>query len=359
MGIYLINMSIVTLSTFFGSLHKRYDKKAGWFLSKVYTAIATLSLAFISGFRYKVGTDYQTYVEIYYLVRSQNKIKLSLEPLFILLIKLLANITSNPQILFFVTALITNVLIVRSLKKYSVNMTLSMYFYITTFSYYATMNGLRQYMASAILFYGFKHVLEGNFKQYLFYIVVAMFIHQSAFIMILIYFLARNKVDSKNNLLVVIIFICSILVYQPFVNFLSAFTKFTRFDNYIEIFATDNNGVNILRILVAALPGLFMFLYRDKVRKELGNKADIIINMCLFSTLFMTLAWRQVFFARMCMYFDFYYLLALPIICRLFDKKTNKFLTLLLMLCYFTYSTFLLLSGDSWIYPYKYNIKLF
>lgn len=359
MGIYLINLIFVTLSTFVGEVHKRYDKKAGNFISQIYFIIATISLICVSGFRYMVGTDYSNYKDIYYLTGLENKVKLTGEFLFYILVKGLTNITSNAQILFFITALITNVLIVKALKKYSINLTLSMYFYIATFTYYSTMNGIRQYLASAVLFYGFKHIYEGNFKRYLIYVVIAVLIHQSAFIMLGIYFLARNKVDSKKNLILTIGFIFAIVIYQPFVRILSFFTGFTRFDNYIEIFKNDINGVNIFRILVAAAPVLVMFIFRNRARKLFGEKVDIITNMGLLGMLFMTLAWRQVYFARMCMYFDFYYLLILPMICNLFDKKTNRFVTLLLMICYFGYSTMLMLSGESWVYPYSYNLRLF
>lgn len=359
MIIYIINLFTVTLSTFLGEMHKRYDKKVGRYISKIYFLIALAALICVSGFRYKVGTDYANYKDIYYLVGLADKIELKGEFLFNAFVKLLTIITSNVQILFFTTALITYILIFAALKKYSINLTLSSYFLITTFTYYATMNGIRQYMASALLFYGFKHIYEGNFKKYLIYVLIAVSIHQSAFIMILVYFLARNRIDSKQNLIVTLCFIFAIVVYQPFVKVLSIFTQFTRFDNYIEVFKAADNGANILRILVAFMPVLVMFIFRKRAREKFGEKVDIIMNMGALGMFFMALAWRQVFFARMSMYFDFYYLLIIPMICELFDKKTNRFVTLLLMICYLGYSTILLLSGDSCVYPYRYNLKLF
>ena len=76
-------------------------------------------------------------------------------------------------------------------------------------------------------------------------------------------------------------------------------------------------------------------------------------------TAFMCLATKHVFFARVSMYFDIYYTLLLPKICKMFNDKTNYILTILIMLAYFGYSFALLWSGDAWIYPYNYNLQLF
>ena len=73
----------------------------------------------------------------------------------------------------------------------------------------------------------------------------------------------------------------------------------------------------------------------------------------------MALAFRHKYFARLTMYFDIYYLLMFPIIIKLFDKKANRVIAYSMVVGYFLYSTFLLLSGDAWIYPYKYNLNIF
>ncbi len=73
--------------------------------------------------------------------------------------------TDNPQVMVFTTALITNVLIVATLYKYSRLIELSLYVYITSGMYLTSMNGIRQYLAAAIIFAATKYIFEGKMEK--------------------------------------------------------------------------------------------------------------------------------------------------------------------------------------------------
>lgn len=69
---------------------------------------------------------------------------------------ILKSIVNNPNVFIFVTSLITIVLIFITYYKYSQLLELSVFLFITTGCYLVTMNGIRQYLASAILFFLFS-----------------------------------------------------------------------------------------------------------------------------------------------------------------------------------------------------------
>ena len=259
---------------------------------------------------------------------------------------------------FLITSVIINVGITIFIIKNSEYIFLSMYFYITTFSYYLTMNGLRQYIASVILISGYKYLLSGNFKKYLIFVLAAFTFHSTALIMIPIYFLVQKKSDSITNIIIFSITCISMIFYRTFIEILFTFLQNTRFAYYKDIFL-EGNGANILRIIVWMLPVLITYLYLGRARKVYGKKIDTVLNLCFIGAIFMILASKQIFFARACMYFDLYYLLLLPKVCNMFDERTNKFLKAAIMLGYLFYSSILLLSGEAWIYPYKYSFNLF
>ena len=129
--------------------------------------------------------------------------------------------------------------------------------------------------------------------------------------------------------------------------------------HYQNDLANLDDGANILRVLVWAAPVLLMALKKKKSEEILGKDVSIIFNFCFYGMCFMALAFRHKYFARLTMYFDIYYLLMFPIIIKLFDKKANRVIAYSMVVGYFLYSTFLLLSGDAWIYPYKYNLNIF
>lgn len=359
MTIYLINLFIVIITCTISHVMYKSGKVNSKLYSYFFLAIGLISLICVSGFRYKVGTDYANYLEIYTVFGNDPVNWLESEVGFDLLAKSLYKISTNPQFFFFITSMIINIGIVVFLRKNSEYFSLSMYFYITTFLYYATMNGLRQYIASVILISGYKFLLNGNFKKYIWFILGASLFHTTAFIMVPLFFTVRKDTFSKVNCLVVFIFIIAFIFYQPFVDILFSIIGESKYSNYEDVMKDASNGANILRVIVWMLPVIITFLYRKRALRLFGEKLNILLNLCIIGMFFMLLAYRQVFFARFCMYFDVYYLLLLPKICYMFDKKTNRIIFLVMVGGYFAYSTLLLLSGESWIYPYKYNLNLF
>ena len=73
----------------------------------------------------------------------------------------------------------------------------------------------------------------------------------------------------------------------------------------------------------------------------------------------MFMALRQVYFARLVFYFDLYYLLLIPMIIDIGDKKFRRLFYYIISIGYFVFSYVLLLSGESWILPYTFKITLF
>ena len=148
------------------------------------------------------------------------------------------------------------------------------------------------------------------------------------------------------------------IFYQQFLSILFSIIGDSQYGHYKEEFLYGTNGANILRIIVWWLPLILLIIKREKVKELFGEKSKLIINMCFYGACFMLLAYRESYFARFCMYFDFYYLIALPYVYKIFDKKTNRFLCYAMVIGYFVYSFSLLLSGESNIYPYNFNLHL-
>src|SRR5690606_40042452 len=78
----------------------------------------------------------------------------------------LKKLTPDPQALIFITALATNVLIAIGLYRYSRLIEVSLFLYITTGMFTVSMNGIRQYLAAAILFAGTHWLIRGDWKKY-------------------------------------------------------------------------------------------------------------------------------------------------------------------------------------------------
>ena len=114
-----------------------------------------LSTSLIAGLRApNVGTDTQAYIEGFYNINS-TKGGLSsyrMEPLFILLNKVAYFIYPHHFTMLFLSSLITVSLFFYVYSKYSTNFILSILLFYP-YIYYASFNGVRQYIAVAITFY--------------------------------------------------------------------------------------------------------------------------------------------------------------------------------------------------------------
>jgi transmembrane protein EpsG len=361
MNILLGNLFIV----YIGSIYARVNPKNNTLeenyrkYNYLFILIILTSLICVSGFRYNSGTDYHTYIDIYKNTPSFKPGEEGLEVGFIILNKILFNITENPQIMFIITSIIINTLIVYGAIKYSTKFELSMFLYITTFSYYSTFNGIRQWIASAIIFAGLKYLMEQNLKKYFLFIFIAYFFHSSVLIMIPMYFIVNGKFFSKRTLVIIGLFIFSYVFYNGFLEQVFNLLQGTKYEYYGDIMRSWQEGASMIRLIVYVVPILLMTILYKSIDESRSKNVDILMNLCLMSVLFMLLGTKHVFFIRMNLYFDIYYILLIPILTQTVNKKQNRLIYYLILISYFAFSYKLLVWGDANIVPYQMNINLF
>ena len=74
--------------------------------------------------------------------------------------------------MFAVVAAITYIYIVKTLYVYGRPFELSMFLFIGMFHYYASFNGIRQYMAAAILFWAVRYLIDGKLVRYMIVVLI-------------------------------------------------------------------------------------------------------------------------------------------------------------------------------------------
>lgn len=245
----------------------------------------------------------------------------------------LQQITNNPQFLIFIVALITNVLIIRVLYKYAMMFELSVYVYITSGLFLMSMNGIRQFMAAAIVFAATKYLLDGSWKKYMVIILIASTIHQSALILIPIYFIVRRRAWTHQTFILVSFAIIFVAGFAQLSEVLFTVIKDTKYSEYQDL---EKNGANFLRVVVNAVPVVIAYIGREKLR-QLFPKSDYVVNMCLINLIFMFIATQQWIFARFSFYFGLYNLILIPWVIKLFVPQERKFIYYAILVCYFIY----------------------
>ncbi|UTR10581.1 EpsG family protein [Evansella sp. LMS18] len=301
--------------------------------SKLFAFGAMVTLVIISGLRRNIGDTYfyrhtyETNQFTWEIIREEKDMG------FGILQMLLQQISSDPQILIFTTALITNVLIVIALYNYARMFELALYVYITGGFFLVSMNGIRQFLAAAIIFAATKYIIDGSWKKFTLVVLLASTFHQSALIFIPIYFLIRRKAWTKTTAALLALAVIIVIGYNHFSEMLFSAISDTQYGGYSDF---AEGGANIIRIAVNAAPLILAYLGRDKLREVFPN-SDYFINLCLLNFVFMVISLQNWLFARFSIYFGLYQLILIAWIVKVFKEKDQKLIYYLILIFYFIY----------------------
>lgn len=225
--------------------------------NKLLVFMAFLSLVLVSGLRSNIGDTY-FYKHTYEISDFTWEYILNQKDIgFGILQKLLKVFSNDPQVLIFTTAVITNLLIILVLYKYSRMIELSIFVYITGGLYLVSMNGMRQCLAAAIVFTATKYLLNGDWKKYMLIVVFASLFHESALVLIPIYFIARFKAWSKATLILLILSVLIVAAFDQFSVILFSAIQNTQYGHYQEF---SEGGASTIRVAVNGAPLLVAFL---------------------------------------------------------------------------------------------------
>lgn len=295
--------------------------------------MAALSLILVSGLRTNIGDTY-FYMHAYTATEfNWEYIQNNKDMGFNIFQMILKGYTDDPQAMVFITALITNLLIVFTLYKYSRLIEISLYVYIASGMYLVSMNGIRQYLAAALIFASTKYIFDGSWKKYVLIVLFASTFHQSALVLIPIYFLVRRKSWSVMTCILLVFAVIIVIGFNQFSTLFFAAIEDTQYGEYKNF---HEGGANILRVVVDSIPLILAYRGREKLR-EIFPKSDYIVNMALLGSIFMLISTQNWIFARFSIYFGLYQLILISWVVKLFTEKDRKIIYYLILAFYFIY----------------------
>ena len=283
-------------------------------LCVMYTVVSTI--------RYDVGTDYvPTYVR--YFGRIQAGVNYHYERLFLWLNQLVIHFNGKAWMLLGICAVFTILMFFHFIKN---NVEedywfLSIYLFLTSTIYFATMNLVRQYMALAILLFGLDYLKKQHYVSYSICIVIAMLFHSSAviaFLYMALYYLYSNKIWTKlYNMLFAILYCASIVFMFVDLRRVVPYFSFMIPDRYIGYLTSKFMSIkNYAAILKQVIPNFILFLMiKDaKYLKKEFDYFDLCFIGWIFYVLITNLFYGINLFIRLGFYFDYFILLVVPML---------------------------------------------
>lgn len=292
-------------------------------------------LALVSGLRNNIGDTF-LYMHAYRITDFRTEFKLEGDFGFSLLQILLQSISRDPQILVFVTACVTMLFIGLAFKQHARLFELAIFVFITSGMYITSMNGIRQFLASSIIFISSKYLFEGKWRLFIPIALVAFTIHNTALIFIPIYFLVRRRAWTRSTFLALLFAVVIVIGFNTFQNALFTVLEDTHYSVYSSF---DEGGAHLIRVIVYAVPLIIAFLGREKLR-QINPNSDYIVNLTLLGLVFMIISTQNWIFARFAIYFGLYQVVLLTWIVKLFREKDQRFIyyaiiIFYLMFCYY------------------------
>ncbi len=311
-GTLIFYNSIILLSTFFVYLSERVRGKGGAF---ILSSIAFLIVWLPSAFRYGIGTDYFTYVDMYESISYYEDIEIG----YRWLNEILLYFDLSSDWLFIVTSFVTYFCFFISYPKNNKALShflLFIIFYLSVFTY--VRNGIA---LGFILIAIMQYVNHRSISRYVFFIAIATLFHKSAIIYLIFLLIFNNIlfVFIKNIHRIIIALIITIFVFREQLwllivssGIIDLFGFTIYFDNAYYSKETEySSGLGALvKILILLFPLMF---YKKILNQDRQHYLFIVIIVsCIIANI---MASQMHILFRVSYILSFAYIFCIYIIC--------------------------------------------
>lgn len=295
--------------------------------------------------RKTIGDTYY-YMHSFTLMSDNNPVNFELffTGMFSFFQNIIRNMTDDPQWLIAFAAVFSVPVPLIILYKYCPKFEMAIFMFVAFGYLGGTMNGMRQYMAASFVLVATKYLFsmkKGDFIKYAILILLAYCMHNSAIVMLPIYFVVRRRAWQMSSLLIILGSIIGVVVFDAFLpSFLSAIeeTNYAVYSSNGWFTSGTVGGSSIFRIVFAAYPLILAFLNKERI-KMLGHIGDILTNIACVEVAIYVIAMYNWIFIRLAVYLAIYFIIFIVWITNYAVKPKDKvlFLSLTAML-YFFYS---------------------
>lgn len=341
MTVYIITLFLIAV---FGSLEYNQRLANTYYYEDGYTyqkktnrffIMIVLVFLFVGGFRYRVGADFVSYYSGWTTTWSSllNKFRTLDEPLIYLLTNVCRMIWDEGIFVIFVENAITVLLVLKGIRDWEYeSWTMPLMMYVMYCGWTGSFNGVRQGLAGAIIFAFSKKGEKYWILKYVVVCFVAFLVHKSAIFMLPILILANRKIDFKQMLLII-----GTAIILPYIgNYALAFMGSTLDDSYAT------HAVNILRVIVATVPVIFLVVSSSTFRDE----NHFVINMAIINAIITVSTRQSALMYRFSDYTVMYMMLFVPKLADVFSEKSRNLFKVTAMILYFIYFATEVRSGN-------------
>jgi transmembrane protein EpsG len=262
---------------------------------------------------------------------------------FAILSILIKSIVGNDYILYLmILALLQGISLIVFFRKYSSDCILSIFLFVASTDYLSWMfNGLRQFMAVAIILFAMPFILKKKVIPAILIILLASTMHQSALLMIPFFFIAQGEVWNRKTIAFIVAALFAIAFVGKFTSLLDKALSTTQYANVVSDYTSWNDdGTNPLRVAVYSVPALLAFVVRKRIRSEGSALISFCANMSIISMgiYLVSVVTSGIFIGRLPIYCSLYGYILLPWeIENCFTRYSKRVIMCILVVMYIVY----------------------
>ena len=340
-------------------------------------------IMFISAFRdQSVGNDVKHYVTIFQTISERDWGNLlytkHLEVGFAVYCKLLSCISTNSQFFVGFSSCFICYYIAKTILKYSYDVGLSSFLFVTQYYLFFSFSAVRQYMALSLIFYAFNLYIHGEGKKSIPYFLIAFSFHYTAFIIVPLLVFMRFKINNINIFILIVSVVIIGLSYKSiFYNIINSFDRFSYYQYYDLAASGRGWDINIIlyiiHVIVIAFAITVLNQYMREYKKDkyiehlrFSNQLEIIYEVREYSEIFsymiciifsLGLNLASVVMgsaARLCQYFFVFMILDIPLLLRYLHGRNKLLIRLSVEAMFIIYCIFMLSHNNYYVVPYSF-----
>lgn len=270
--------------------------------------VGVVIFAYVTGQRFAYGDTYaymKSFSESTVTVSEVlSNFKLGEEQLFLLIKAFIKQcISTEPRVFIEIVSFITIVPILYFYFNYTGDLKFAFLLFVLSGCWEHSMNGLRQYLACAIMLMALSLLYKRKWYLYIPIVILAAQIHTSAYIFIVVYFIANKPAWGKFTKIMLAIGLFLLITYPITGSFMNRlFVESTDYGSKYNT-AEFSNNINMFRLAVMSVPVVVSFINRKNMIGKY-KYYDIVFNMSLLCAMCTLIGLFSAVYARLNLYFE-------------------------------------------------------
>lgn len=324
-----------------------------------YFLLVTLPVIIMQAFRYNVGTDYQAYNVLFSeIIKGSNNYVYKIyqkEPLYLLENIISYKFFGDSTGLFLINAILECVFIFLTFDFFKDKISMPMGYVLCYFMVYPFFFNIeRQAVATAIVWFSLRYLVEKKFIKFMICILVATCFHNTAIIALTLYLIHYiRKILSDKRLWIIIGTIALIIVFRLREVMAFVMNIIPRLAAYNTYVLESNQGVSMAFILPVLLL-LPCLIFLSSLKKNEGY-TNIYIYLYVIDIVLLVIANFTAYGTRLMTYFNISIIILISMTCNSLKNKANRMFMksayVITLMVYF-YLLFYV-TGTAEIFPYQ------